>query len=125
MYLVSFPIGLQAVQYHLHLLRSSSIFLDPRPLLSLLTELISCQLMLPYAAARPGHLRLIDSHLLLHGIFGCSVLLEVALIQTALPVHLLIGLMCHEGGHSGLQILFIAITLKSCLLRLEEAKRGR
>ena len=96
MYLVSFPIGLQAVLYHLHLFRSSSIFLDPRTLLSLLTELIACQLMLPYAAARPGHLRLIDSHLLLHGIFGCSVLLKVALIQTALPVHLLIGLMCHE-----------------------------
>jgi len=97
MYLVSFPIGLQAVLNHLRLFRSRSILIDPRMLLNLLTELIACQLMLPYAASRPRHLRLIDSHLLLHGIFGCSVLLEVALIQTALPVHhLLIGLMSHE-----------------------------
>ena len=54
---------------------------------------------------------MIDFHLLLHRIFGSSVLFEIALIQTALLVHLLIGLMSHKGGHSGVLILFIDVWL--------------
>jgi hypothetical protein len=48
MYLISFsfPIGLQAILYHMRLFRFSSILFDLQLLLSLLNKLIACQLML-------------------------------------------------------------------------------